>query len=64
MLDVRDEGDGLPALELRPEVAEPALRYEGKVLVHTGRLAEDVDPVALIRQQREERDRSLMGLDG
>ncbi|HLA64141.1 MAG TPA: AbrB/MazE/SpoVT family DNA-binding domain-containing protein [Rhodothermales bacterium] len=62
VLDVREGGDGAPSLELRPESAEPPLRYEGNLLVHTGRLPDTFDPDAFARQQREERERKLMGL--
>jgi AbrB family looped-hinge helix DNA binding protein len=60
--EIQERGDGAPALELRPEAAESPLRYVNGLLVHTGRVSEDVDVVEFIRQQRDERARKHAGL--
>jgi len=61
--EIHEQGDGAPALQLRPQESESPLQYVNGLLVHTGRVSDDVDVVDFIRQQRDERARKHAGLD-
>ena len=63
-IDVHDAGDGAPAIELRAVSAdaEDALVREGRLLVHNGRPAGDLDVVRLLREQRAARTPHHAGL--
>jgi AbrB family looped-hinge helix DNA binding protein len=62
-LEIKDVGEDVESITLRPQGQEPSLQRKGNLLVHTGRLTdEDFDVVEQLRDQREERARRHAGM--